>query len=382
MTEATTEPDANLQSNTPSAGTASPHQKPPVRPINIKRSSILLVVVPFPSAPRRPKPETPSEAEESFEKGDTEMENGGGGGGGGRSDVPDDANEHCPGTQSEDAGKADACAGCPNQQICATAPKGPDPDVVAIVERLAMVKHKILVLSGKGGVGKSTFSAQLSFALAEMEHQVGLLDIDICGPSIPKMLGLEGQDIHQSNLGWSPVYVESNLGVMSIGFMLPNPDDAVIWRGPRKNGLIKQFLKDVDWGEIDYLVVDAPPGTSDEHISIVQYLQATGIDGAIIVTTPQQVSLIDVRKEINFCKKVGVPVLGVVENMSGLRQPLSDLRFMKSGESGETDATEWVLNCIREKAPELLSVVACSDVFDSSKGGAERMCIEMGIMLR
>ena len=221
--------------------------------------------------------------------------------------------------------------------------------MVAIVERLATVKHKLLVLSGKGGVGKSTFSAQLSFALAEMDHQVGLLDIDICGPSIPKMLGLEGQDIHQSNLGWSPVYVESNLGVMSIGFMLRNPDDAVIWRGPRKNGLIKQFLKDVDWGEIDYLVVDAPPGTSDEHISIVQYLQATGIDGAIIVTTPQQVSLIDVRKEINFCKKVGVPVLGVVENMSGLRQPLSDLRFVKSDEAGETDAIEWALNYVKEK---------------------------------
>ncbi|CAN1271026.1 Cytosolic Fe-S cluster assembly factor NBP35 [Linum perenne] len=195
---------------------------------------------------------------------------------------------------------------------------------------MATVKHKILVLSGKGGVGKSTFSAQLSFALAAMDFQVGLLDVDICGPSIPKMLGLEGQSIHQSNLGWSPVYVESNLGVMSIGFMLPNPDDAVIWRGPRKNGLIKQFVKDVYWGEIDFLVVDAPPGTSDEHISIVQFLQATGIDGAIIVTTPQQVSLIDVRKEVSFCKKVGVEVLGVVENMSGLCQPLTDLKFMNS----------------------------------------------------
>jgi Mrp family chromosome partitioning ATPase len=161
--------------------------------------------------------------------------------------------------------------------------------------------------------------------------------------------------------------------------MLPNPDDAVIWRGPRKNGLIKQFLKDVDWGEIDYLVVDAPPGTSDEHISIVQYLQATGIDGAIIVTTPQQVSLIDVRKEINFCKKVGVPILGVVENMSGLRQVLSDFRFVKQGEGGETDATEWALNYIKEKAPELLTMVACSEVFDSSKGGAEKMCNEMGV---
>ncbi|CAL9131857.1 unnamed protein product [Musa textilis] len=253
-------------------------------------------------------------------------------------------------------------------------------DMVTIAERMAAIKHKILVLSGKGGVGKSTFSAQLSFALAEMDCQVGLLDIDICGPSIPKMLGLEGQDIHQSNLGWSPVYVESNLGVMSIGFMLPHPDEAVIWRGPRKNGLIKQFLKDVDWGELDYLVVDAPPGTSDEHISIVQFLQVTGIDGAIIVTTPQQVSLIDVRKEISFCKKVGIRVLGVVENMSGMRQSITDFRFVKSNETGdETDVTEWALSYIRSSAPELLSVIACSEVFDSSGGGAAKMCTEMGV---
>ncbi|OIV93382.1 hypothetical protein TanjilG_24102 [Lupinus angustifolius] len=295
-------------------------------------------------------------------------------------DVPEDANEHCPGPQSESAGKSDACEGCPNQQICATAPKGPDPDLVAIAERMANVKHKILVLSGKGGVGKSTFSAQLAFALAAKDFQVGLLDIDICGPSIPKMLGLEGQEIHQSNLGWSPVYVESNLGVMSIGFMLPNPDDAVIWRGPRKNGLIKQFLKDVYWGELDFLIVDAPPGTSDEHISIVQCLDATTVDGAIIVTTPQQVSLIDVRKEVSFCKKVGVKVLGVVENMSGLSQPITDLKFMKLTDSGEqNDVTEWVMEIIREKSPELLSLIACSEVFDSSGGGAVKMCSEMGV---
>ncbi|OIW10334.1 hypothetical protein TanjilG_28085 [Lupinus angustifolius] len=297
-----------------------------------------------------------------------------------KGDIPEDANEHCPGPQSESAGKSDACEGCPNQQICATAPKGPDPDLVAIAERMATVKHKILVLSGKGGVGKSTFSAQLAFALAAMDFQVGLLDIDICGPSIPKMLGLEGQEIHQSNLGWSPVYVESNLGVMSIGFMLPNPDDAVIWRGPRKNGLIKQFLKDVYWGELDFLIVDAPPGTSDEHISIVQCLDASAVDGAIIVTTPQQVSLIDVRKEVSFCKKVGVKVLGVVENMSGLYQPLTDLKFMKLTDSGEQkDVTEWVLENIREKLPEILSLIACSEVFDSSGGGAMKMCDEMGV---
>ncbi|KAL0014490.1 hypothetical protein SO802_001559 [Lithocarpus litseifolius] len=295
-------------------------------------------------------------------------------------DIPEDANEHCPGTQSESAGKSDACEGCPNQEACATAPKGPDPDLVVIAERMANVKHKILVLSGKGGVGKSTFSAQLSFALAAMGLQIGLLDIDICGPSIPKMLGLEGQEIHQSNLGWSPVYVDDNLGVMSIGFMLPDPDEAVIWRGPRKNGLIKNFLKEVYWNELDFLVVDAPPGTSDEHISIVQCLGATGIDGAIIVTTPQQVSLIDVRKEINFCKKVGVKVLGVVENMSGLCQPLMDFKFMRMTETGEhIDVSEQVREYLREKAPELQNLIACTEVFDSSSGGAEKMCREMDV---
>lgn len=178
-----------------------------------------------------------------------------------------------------------------------------------ISTRLSSVKHKILVLSGKGGVGKSTFSAQLAFTLAKDGKQVGLLDVDICGPSIPRMLGLLGEQVHQSASGWSPVYVADNLGVMSIGFMLPSQDDAVIWRGPRKNGLIKQFLSDVDWGDLDYLIIDTPPGTSDEHISIVTYLKSAGVDGAIVVTTPQEVSMDDVRKEISFCKKVGMLVI-------------------------------------------------------------------------
>mmetsp|Transcript_1354 Transcript_1354/g.2370 ORF Transcript_1354/g.2370 Transcript_1354/m.2370 type:complete len:246 (+) Transcript_1354:196-933(+) len=235
-------------------------------------------------------------------------------------DVPADANAHCPGTAAEGAGKADGCKGCPNAAACASAPKGPDPDLVAIAERLSGIKHKILVLSGKGGVGKSTFSAQLAFALAAAGKEVGLMDVDICGPSIPKMLGLEGEEIHQSNMGWSPVYVNDNLGVMSIGFMLQSPDEAVVWRGPRKNGLIKQFMKDVNWGELDYLIIDTPPGTSDEHISIVQYLKSSSLDGALVVTTPQEVAVADVRKEVNFCKKTNIPCLGVVENMSGLEQ--------------------------------------------------------------
>ena len=131
------------------------------------------------------------------------------------------------------------------------------------------------------------------------------------------MMGVEAETIHISNAGWSPVWVADNLSVMSVQFMLPSRDDAVIWRGPKKNGLIKQFLKDVEWGPLDYLLVDTPPGTSDEHLSVNSYLKESGVDGAVVVTTPQEVSLLDVRKEIDFCRKAGIKVLGVVENMSG-----------------------------------------------------------------
>ncbi|TKA33581.1 Cytosolic Fe-S cluster assembly factor NBP35 [Salinomyces thailandicus] len=230
--------------------------------------------------------------------------------------------EHCPGPESTQAGKGDACAGCPNQSICASTPKGPDPDIPIITERLAGIKHKILVLSGKGGVGKSTFTTMLAHAFAEDESKtVGIMDTDICGPSIPKMMGVEDETIHVSSTGWEPVWVSENLGVMSVQFMLPNRDDAVIWRGPKKNGLIKQFLKDVEWGEMDYLVVDTPPGTSDEHLSVNSYLKESGVDGAVLVTTPQEVSLLDVRKEIDFCRKAGISILGLVENMSGFVCP-------------------------------------------------------------
>lgn len=230
--------------------------------------------------------------------------------------------EHCPGPESQQAGKADSCAGCPNQAICAAAPKGPDPDIPLISARLENVKHKILVLSGKGGVGKSTFTSLLAHAFAtNPDSAVGIMDTDICGPSIPRMMGVEDETIHVSGSGWSPVWVMDNLGVMSIQFMLPNRDDAVIWRGPKKNGLIKQFLKDVEWGELDFLLVDTPPGTSDEHLSVNSFLKESGIDGAVVVTTPQEVSLLDVRKEIDFCRKADIRVLGLAENMSGFVCP-------------------------------------------------------------
>ncbi|KXZ49792.1 hypothetical protein GPECTOR_19g243 [Gonium pectorale] len=313
-------------------------------------------------------------------------------------EVPENANQQCPGTSSDQAGKSAACAGCPNQSICATAPKGPDPDLAAIAARMATVRHKLLVLSGKGGVGKSTVAAQLAFALAGRGYEVGLLDIDICGPSVPKMLGLEGQEVHSSGAGWSPVYPQDNLAVMSIGFMLPNPDEAVIWRGPRKNGLIKQFLKDVDWGQLDFLVVDAPPGTSDEHITIAQCLQSAATAGgapsggtsAVIVTTPQDVAVIDVRKEVSFCRKVGLPVLGVVENMSGLLTPAAKCTFTAvpaapaasaapAGAAAAADVTSAVLALLQERFPGVELRVG-AEVFRAG-GAADRMCAEMGVEL-
>nr|XP_040238415.2 cytosolic Fe-S cluster assembly factor NUBP2 homolog [Anopheles coluzzii] len=188
---------------------------------------------------------------------------------------------------------------------------------------LDKVKHIILVLSGKGGVGKSTVSTQLALTLAEADHKVGLLDIDLCGPSVPYLLGLEDRDVHQCDEGWVPVYTsaEKRLAVMSIGFLLKNRSDAVIWRGPKKTAMIKQFLEDVNWDELDYLIIDTPPGTSDEHITVMECLKMVRTEGAIIVTTPQEMALEDVRKEVTFCKKTGIPILGILENMSGFVCP-------------------------------------------------------------
>ncbi len=175
-----------------------------------------------------------------------------------------------------------------------------------------------MILSGKGGVGKSTVTSLVARAFSHFnsEQNFAVLDIDICGPSQPRMFGVLGEQVHQSGSGWSPVYIEDNLSLMSIGFLLDSADDAVIWRGPKKNGMIRQFLSEVDWGTLDYLIIDSPPGTSDEHLSVNTYIAGTGDYGAILVSTPQEVSLLDVRKQITFCKRMKIPIVGVIENMS------------------------------------------------------------------
>lgn len=185
-------------------------------------------------------------------------------------------------------------------------------------ERLQRIRHKILVMSGKGGVGKSTVAANLAISLSLSGKRVGLLDVDIHGPSIPKMLHLDTANVHMQDGAIQPVQ-HAGLKVMSVGFLLKDRDDAVIWRGPMKASVIKQLLTDVDWGDLDYLIIDSPPGTGDEPLSVVQL--AEPVDGAVVVTTPQDVATADVRKSIKFCKQLHLPVLGVVENMSGFVCP-------------------------------------------------------------
>jgi ATP-binding protein involved in chromosome partitioning len=186
-------------------------------------------------------------------------------------------------------------------------------------EKMDQIGRKLLVLSGKGGVGKSTVAANLAISLALADQEVGLLDADIHGPSIPTLLHLEGQPLRVKGEIIYPVEFMPNLKAMSIGFFLRDTDKAVIWRGPLKMGLLKQFLKDVAWGTLDYLVVDSPPGTGDEPLTLIQLLGKA--QAAVIVTTPQEMALIDVKKCVTFCRKLNLPIIGIIENLSGFVCP-------------------------------------------------------------
>ncbi|XP_029655070.1 cytosolic Fe-S cluster assembly factor nubp1-B-like [Octopus sinensis] len=261
----------------------------------------------------------------------------------------------CPGIDSKAAGKADACSNCPNRNNCLSRDnesvnKVIESSIDEIKSRLGLVKHKIIVLSGKGGVGKNA---------------------DICGPSLPRMMGVENAFLHKNINGWSPVVeyllfkfkiVKENLCLISSSFIADDEDKAFIWYGDKKTGillinikgLIVQFLRDVDWPrELDYMIIDTPPGTSDEHLSLIRYLG--DVDGVVIVTTPQELSLVDVKKQINFCRKIGLNIIGLVENMSSFC------------------CTHCLVNYC------LLLLKKCSNIFPQDSCGGETMAKEMEI---
>ncbi|MFA5074174.1 MAG: P-loop NTPase [Nitrospirota bacterium] len=224
--------------------------------------------------------------------------------------------------EQKDQKKSD-CGSCTDES-CSASKARPDEkpeefeDRRLLKSRLCRIKHKIIVLSGKGGVGKSTVAVNLATALSRAGKRVGLLDADIHGPSTPTMLRTGDRKVKTDGQCILPMEV-GGLKVMSVGFLLENRDDALIWRGPMKIGIIRQFLKDVEWGDLDYLIIDSPPGTGDEPLSLCQMIDDA--DGAVVVTTPQEVAAADVRKSVNFCRALHLPVLGIIENMSGFVCP-------------------------------------------------------------
>jgi ATP-binding protein involved in chromosome partitioning len=191
----------------------------------------------------------------------------------------------------------------------------------ALAARLDRIGHIFIVLSGKGGVGKSTVAVNLALSLALRGMKTGILDVDIHGPSIPKMLGLSGRKVSVSDEEIIPIEVYQNLKAVSMGFFLEGNEQAVIWRGPMKAKIIREFVQNVAWGDLDCLVVDCPPGTGDEPLSVAQILAGTGKASAVMVTTPQEMATIDVEKCITFCAQLGLPITGIVENMSGFVCP-------------------------------------------------------------
>lgn len=213
------------------------------------------------------------------------------------------------------------------------------PENPKIKKNMAGVKKKFMVFSGKGGVGKTTVAVNLAYTLKAKKKKVGILDIDIHGPNVIKMMGLENMRLQGDENNIRPLKAFDDLKVVSTASIMENDDTPVIWRGPLKMKLITQFLSDVEWGQLDYLIIDAPPGTGDEPLSIAQLLP--DLTGGIIVTTPQEVSLLDARKSIRFAQQVNIPYLGIVENMSGLVCPYCHKRIdlFKTG-GGERLAKE------------------------------------------
>lgn len=240
--------------------------------------------------------------------------------------------------------------------IAASPPK-PDPEMLA-KQSLTKIKNKLVVMSGKGGVGKTSVSVNLAIALANMGYKVGIMDVDIHGPDIPRMLGLKGMlDVNEKRK-LVPMSFSENLAAVSIESLMPDKDNAVIWRGPVKHSAIQQFIGDVDWGNLDFLIVDSPPGTGDEPLTVAQLIKDAQ---AIIVTTPQEVALADVRKSISFCQVIGMKVFGLIENMSGYTCPHcgKEVNLFGNG-GGERTAHASSLNFLG-RIPFDAEMVSCGD---------------------
>ncbi len=229
---------------------------------------------------------------------------------------------------------------------------------VKIKGSLKKIKNKFIVMSGKGGVGKTSTSVNLSIALAKKGFDVGIMDVDLHGPDVPRMLGLRDMlDINQNNK-LNPARYSKNLKAVSIESLTPSKDDAIIWRGPIKYSAIQQFIADVEWGELDFLIIDSPPGTGDEPLTVAQTIKDAK---AVIVTTPQEVSLADVRKSISFCKTVKMEIFGVIENMSEFACPHCDKMIDLFGKGGgEKTALEYGLTFLG-RIPFDPNVVICGD---------------------
>jgi ATP-binding protein involved in chromosome partitioning len=221
-------------------------------------------------------------------------------------------------SQPEKCSTESSCSTCEKAESCSEEEKRAQEER-RLTQRLSQIRRKIMVMSGKGGVGKSTVAVNLAAVFAKEGHNVGMLDADIHGPNVPKMWGVDWRPLRGGDNGIQPIEVGPNVKLISMAFMLPNPDAPVVWRGPIKHTAIKQFLGEVEWGTLDFLIVDLPPGTGDEPLSVAHLIHE--VDGSIIVTTPQDVALLDSRKAVNFSRMLKVPVIGIVENMSGLSCP-------------------------------------------------------------
>ena len=252
------------------------------------------------------------------------------------------------------------CKSCDQKESCDNPEKKTENNLdEKLKNNMSKIKHKILVLSNKGGVGKSSIAINLACSLSEKGFKVGILDADLHGPSVAKMLGFEGKKLQGSSEGIIPMSVSPNLVAVSMASLIETSDAPLIWRGPLKMMALKQFLGEVEWGNLDFLIIDSPPGTGDEPLSICQLIPE--LEGGVIVTTPQGVALLDSRKCVNFLKKLNIPILGIIENMSGLKCPHcgKNIDLFKSG-GGEKAAEEFNLPFLG-KIPIDLNMVNSAD---------------------